>query len=231
MAIYTQKSTGATFSEPAYKTRVENGANPNDFTVAGSAVEAAAHTAAQTSTARPLSHDEPAIYLPTGVLLSAGARNGWIASGRAKPEDFAPVPNTAAPVNTPAAPDATPAQAQASAAAPSGAVVLGYTGPGGLALSPGAAANYIARGLCKSEDLVPVYATGAGIGASSAAAAAAPASSGGVLPLSADDYTRAQLETIAEALALDASGNKAALVSAINTLGDEAGTAAAIAKL
>ena len=218
MATYIQKSTGAAFSEAAYIARVANGANANDFTKAGSVSEAAAQAAAS----RALGPDEASIYLPTGASFSAGARVGWISTGRAKPSDFGPVPNTApAAVATPTAPTpviSTPVVAPAGVAATSFRL-------GGLELSPSAAGNYVARGLCKNEDLIPVYPPGSGV---TAPASTAPSN---VLPLDADAYTKAQLVTIAEALGLDASGNKNAIVDAINTLGNEAGTATALAAL
>ena len=215
MPTYILKRTGGSFSEAAYRGRIANGPErPEDF------VDAASITPATPAGGQhKLRDDELAIHVPTGGTFVAAARLGWINTGRAKESDFVPVSEGAAPAPVAAAP--APAPVAAPVAAPAGGPApTGYVGPGGVALSPTAAANYLSRGLCKPEDLVAVW--------PAEAVASAPVSA---LPISADAYTRAQLAAIAGALGLDDTGSKAALADRINAHGDAQGTADALAAL
>ena len=224
---YIHKVTGAAFSEAAYRSRVENGAaRKSDFVEAGSAVAAAAKVAA----APRIGPNDDSIHIPTGGRFGAAARHGWINTGRAKESDFAPLPGAGSAVAATPAPAAPPAPVPDAAATPaaSGPAAIGYVTSAGLSLSPQAAANYLARGLCKPEDLHPCWPNQPMTGYTPVVAEITEDS---IFPLDVDQYTRAQWAIVAEALGLDASGNKATLVDRINARGDAAGTAAAIAAL
>lgn len=217
MPDFIVKATGARVSEAAKNGLVDNGADPKGFVAEGTA-EATAVLGG--SAARVLRDDEDAIFVANGARISAGARHNRIATGVNKAEDFAAIdaPVVAAPAVI-ATPEVAPAPAPATTPGPAPS---SFRLPSGLVLTPEAAAGYVARGLCAAADLIPVT-------AEIVAPAATPAAT--TLPVNPDDFTRAQLGAIAEALGLDNNGSKAALAAAINAHGDEAGTAAAIAAL
>lgn len=216
MVTYILKTTGAAFSEAAYQSRVTNGANPNDFEAVGEPhVEAVTPTPEAAATAVAASTPD-VIHVPTGSRFSDGAREDWIRSGRAQASDFVAVGDAVPGAASTAAPVAAPATTPVP-----GNAIVGYHTTGGLHLTPAAAGNYLARGLCAAADLIPIYET---------PVVAAPVA-GTVLPIDPDSYTRAQLGAVAHALGLDSSGSKAALVATINAHGDESGTALAVANL
>lgn len=220
MADFIQKSTGARFSEAARNTRVDNGANPNDFAEVGSA---AASAVTGGPAVRVLNDTEDAIFVNNGARITAGARLNRIAAGANVPGDFAPLSETVPA--TVALPPVVAVPAVVAPAAPAGPAPASYTvRTSGIVLSPEAAANYVARGLCAPEDLIPE-------GAAPAAVVADDVDVDGVLPLDVEAFTRAQLGAIASALGLDDTGSKATLAARINDHGDEAGTAVAIAAL
>lgn len=230
MPDFIVKATGARLSKAARDSKVGNGANPKDFVEEGT-TEAAIALGAPPP--RKLRNDEEAIFVKTGARISAGGRLNRIATGVNKPADFAPIPGSSEAPAAPAPIVVTPAETPPAPPAPSGPTPTAYQLPSGLILSPAAAASYLARGLCAASDLVPV-------GSSPALPfVASPAPSAeesividdAVLPINPDRFTRAQLGEIAEALGLDDSGSKAAVTARINGLGDETGTAAAIAAL
>lgn len=156
------------------------------------------------------------IYLKNNSRFSQSARDMWVANNRAKAEDFIIVEKDWV----------APEPVVAPLPVPEGTIII-YQLPSGLQLTPEALSNYLARGLCRSEDVVLVNTSGPA--ASSEAVASQPESEAKtVLPLDTDGYTKAELVSLAEALALATDGSKAILVARINDLGDEAGTAAAI---
>lgn len=217
MPDFIVKATGARVSEAAKNGLVDNGADPKGFVAEGTA-EAAAATGGPPT--RVLRDDEDAIFVSSGARISGGARLNRIATGVNKPSDFAVID---APVAAVSAVEVAPAPAPTPApATPAGPTPSSFRLPSGLILTPEGAANYVARGLCTSADLTPV--TAEAVVAPAAAAAS-------TLPINADDFTRAQLGAIAEALGLDNNGSKAILAAAINAHGDAAGTATAIAAL
>ena len=233
MADFIIKATGARVSAAARRTMIDNGANPNGFAEEGSIDAAIAQGAPPP---RVLRNDEEAIFVSNGSRVTAGARLNRIATGVNKPSDFAPVPGSASP---PSPKPAVVAAIVAAAPAPTGPPPPdSYVLPSGLVLSAQAAASYVARGLCLQSDLAPAGSAPRPATTPSAPevppAPAAPPPSDIVagtsaLPLNPDRFTRAQLGAIAMALGLDDAGNKTALAAAINGLGDEVGTAAAIA--
>ena len=136
MPDFVQRSSGARFTEGAKRDWVRSGrAKESDFAELGAAGE---------GPAPPEDDGTGAVYTlkATGARVTGEVRRNWIRDRRAKPSDFARADDAPAP-------------------APSGGPTpIGFQTPAGVSLSPEAAAGYLSRGLCKAEELSPVYAPG-----------------------------------------------------------------------